>query len=600
MTRITRRLFTDVVIGLATLVLTVSPVLAAPVPATAPANAAVLAVVPAQAPIVLQVRGVERTKERLTAFLNAAVPDFGPVAAAQIDQLLKNGFEGRKLEGLAKDGPIFVAVLELPTGGAEPPVAVIARVTGYKAFRDGLLTEDERKAVKAESGYERAEIDGREIFFLDRQDFAVVTTSKDAAEMLAKKPSGMNEKLAPDFARQLLDNDVSIYVNLAAVNKEYGDQIKSFQQIMELGLNMAGGGGEKAAIEYAKLFYNGLFQAIADGRSFLMALDFRPEGMNLALQFQVGADTKTNKYLADQKPVGLEGLGRLPAGQMTYTATHMSGELLKSTAPLIYGAMGGEGDAKAHVEAAVKQLFAAGLTASYNCGNMPPAGVQVQTFDEPNKAAAAMLALFRAMGEGGTFQNNYIKGKPDIKENAEEYKGFKLNAVQITWDLDKFADSMPGGGDAVKTAIKKLLGQSLRLWFGTDGKQVVTVTAKDWEAAKQRLDTYLDGTSTLAKEPAYEATRKHLPPEATMLLLTDAGPFVQVMGDYMLGFFKAMPNQLPFNLPDEIKPVKTKTSYLGYAVILRPETATLDMFVPVTGIQEIRKVLQPLFLGGAQ
>ena len=31
----------------------------------------------AQAPIVLQIRGVERTKERLTAFVNAAVPDFG-------------------------------------------------------------------------------------------------------------------------------------------------------------------------------------------------------------------------------------------------------------------------------------------------------------------------------------------------------------------------------------------------------------------------------------------------------------------------------------------------------------------------------------------
>jgi hypothetical protein len=345
--------------------------------------------------------------------------------------------------------------------------------------------------------------------------------------------------------------------------------------------------------------YGGLFQAIADGRAFLLAFDFRPEGLNLHLQFKVGEDTKTNKVLKDQKPVPLEKIGDLPAGLTTYTATHITGEMLKSMAPLIYGAMGGEGEAKAHVEAAIKQLIDAGLTGSFSAANVPAAGVQVQTYTDPTKAVAAMLALFRAMSEGGTFQNTYVKGKPEIKENAEEYQGFKFTSVHIVWDLDKFADAIPGGGEAMKSAIKKLLGEGIRMWFGTDGKQVVTVTAKDWDTAKKRLDVYLAGSSTLGKEPAFTATRKQLPNDATLLMLADAGPFVQVMGDYMLGIFKAMPNQLPFNLPDEIKPVKTKTSFLGFAVSLRPETAGLDVFIPVTGVQEMRKVLAPLFLGGS-
>jgi len=71
------------------------------------------------------------------------------------------------------------------------------------------------------------------------------------------------------------------------------------------------------------------------------------------------------------------------------------------------------------------------------------------------------------------------------------------------------------------------------------------------------------------------------------------------MGEYMISMFKAVPG-LPFNLPDAMTPVKTKTSYLGFAVALRPELAGFDMFVPVTGVQEMRKVLAPLFLGGAQ
>jgi hypothetical protein len=574
---------------------------AAPVPAGGVPTAAALAVVPAQAPIVVQLRGVERTKDRMAAFLKVAVPDFGPLAVAQIDQMLKSGFDGRKLEGLEKDGPVFLAILEMPNvaGGAEPPMAVIARVTGYKAFRDGLLTEDERKGVKSEDGYDKAELNGRETYFIDQQGFAAVTTSKDAAVMLAKKPAGLDSKLSADLAKQFLTNDLSLYVNLAAVNKEYGDQIKSGRELFETALNMAGG-ADKASMEYVKIIYGGMFQAIEDGRVFLAAVDFRPEGMNLHLQFQVGPDTKTNRLLQNQKPTTLASVGALPEGSMTYTATRITGDVLKSIAPLVYGALAGEGESKAKMEEALKQLVAAGNTGSYSGADMPASGLQLQMFDDPAKAVTAMLALFRAMGEGGTFQNAYVKGKPEIKENAVEHRGFKLSSMHIVWDLDKFADAIPGGGEAAKNAIKKLLGEDQHVWFGTDGKRVVTLTAKNWDAAAKRLDAYLDGSATLEKEPAYALTRKQLPAETSILMLADAGRFTQTMGDYMLGLFKAMPAQLPFNLPDGIKPVKTKISYLGFAITLRAETAGFDMFVPVTGIQEIRKVLMPLFMGGNQ
>jgi hypothetical protein len=577
------------------------PAVAAPVPSAGDGAAAALAAVPAQAPIVVHVRGVERTKERMGTFLKSAVPDFGPTATAQLDAMIQNVMQGRKLEGLEKDGPVFVALLELPGlgGGGEPPMAVIARVTGYAAFRDGLLTEDERKGMKKESGYDRADLNGQETYFVDRQGFAVVTTSKDAAVMIAKKPAGLDTKLSGDLAKQFLDNDLSLYVNLAAVNKEYGDQIQAGRQFFESIMDSAGG-TDKNSIEYVKMIYGGVFQAIADGRAFLAAADFRPEGFNLHFQLQVGPDTKTNTLLKGQEPSALEPLGTMPAGLTSYTATRLSGDALKAMAPILFGAAGGDDkEAKEKVEAAVKQLVAAGNTGSFSASNVPPAGVQLQVFNDPAKAVSAMLNLFRAMGEGGSFQNAYIKGKPEIKEDAQEHKGFKLNSIHITWDLDKFADAVPGGGDAAKAAIKKLIGEELRLWFGTDGKRVVTVTAKSWEAAQKRLDTFLAGDKTLAKDPAFDATRKHLPAEASLLMLADAGRFTHAMVDYMLSLFKAMPNQLPFNLPDQVPDVKTKTSFLGFAVVLRPESGGFDLFVPTTAVQEMRKVLMPLFQGGA-
>jgi hypothetical protein len=227
----------------------------------------------------------------------------------------------------------------------------------------------------------------------------------------------------------------------------------------------------------------------------------------------------------------------------------------------------------------------------------PPAGIQVQEFQDPARAADAQLKLLQAVSEGGTFQNAFVKGKPDIKPNSQDYKGFKLTYAHLTWDLDKFADAIPGGGDAAKTAMKKLMGEGIKMWFGTDGKRYLSVTAKDWDAAKAQIDAYLDGRATLGLEAAYKATRKELPAETTILFLADAGKFTYVMGDYMLAIMKAVP-ALPFNLPESMKPVATKTSYLGTAITLKPEHASFDLFLPVAGVQEIRKVIMPLFQGG--
>ena len=127
-------------------------------------------------------------------------------------------------------------------GGPEPPYAVVAAVTSYKAFRDSLLNDDERKNIESEDGYEHADLNGRETFFIDQHGFAAVTSSKDAAVLLAKKPAGLDGKLSADIAKQFLANDVSLYVNLAAVNKQYADHIKGARESLEAAMTMAAGG----------------------------------------------------------------------------------------------------------------------------------------------------------------------------------------------------------------------------------------------------------------------------------------------------------------------------------------------------------------------
>src|SRR5713101_8422881 len=67
-----------------------------------------LAQVPAGSPIVIQVRGLDRTKNRLLALIKNAVPDLAPKVQTAVDAALNQGLQGRKLTGLATDGPLFL------------------------------------------------------------------------------------------------------------------------------------------------------------------------------------------------------------------------------------------------------------------------------------------------------------------------------------------------------------------------------------------------------------------------------------------------------------------------------------------------------------
>src|SRR5262249_45733780 len=134
---------------------------------------------------------------------------------------------------------------------------------------------------------------------------------------------------------------------------------------------------------------------------------------------------------------------------------------------------------------AMEQLAEASPQALLMTQNMPAFSVQgltVQSYRDPVKAAEASLKLFQAMKSGGNFQSAPLKDKPEVKASAQTHRGFKLHYVRMTWDLEKMAEKTPGGKDMVD-AIKKLIGEGIQSWFGTDGNVVVTVTAKDWDTA---------------------------------------------------------------------------------------------------------------------
>jgi hypothetical protein len=564
--------------------------------APAPAQESPLAQLPADSSVVIQIHGVERTKNRLVAFLKNALPDLAPMVETQIDQALKDGIDGRHFNGLNKDGPHFLIVTELPTGPVkEPKAAIVLRLENYQDFVKGILKEEEFKTLKpTKNGYDVVTVDNEEHFFIDRKDYVLVTPNKDLADQLAKKGPGLDGKLKKEIAKKLLDADVAAYVDMTVVNKEFGGQIQAFRGLFEAGFAQAGEQLGKANAEMIKAIFDGFFQFVEDGTGILLATEFHPEGLALHLETQVSPDSKTNALFKATKKSNFEGIGQLPSGQLGYTGMSLAGPNFKLFQLMTQGALDDEAkpikEALGELEKSEPELW----MGTYQ---MPAQGIQVTRYKDPAKASAAQLKLMQALKEGESFMNIALKSKPEVKADAQTYKDFKLNYSSMVWDYDKTMENQAGKQipeemrKQLAESMKKLMGDGAKIWFGTDGKSYVQITAKDWEAAQEYLNQYLDGKTAIKNQKAYQETRKKLPSEATLISLLDALPYCQAMGNYVLSTLKALP--LPINIPVQALPaVKGNPAYLGMAVTLESGYGGLDFWLPASAVVEVRKLVE--------
>jgi hypothetical protein len=566
--------------------------------APAPVERSGLDQVPATAPIVVHVRGAQGTRDRLVAMMEKALPDVLAKFQPQMDDALKNGVQGRKLRGLAKDGPIFLVFTELPKPNENPPkMAIILAVTDYKAFRDGLLTEEEQKNVKENNGVESATIDRETVYFVDRKGYAVVTPNEEVATAFTKKQAGLNGKLSKEQAGKLMNSDVGVYIAVDALNKEYAEQIKQarqgIEQAIDFGAAQAPDKAQKNAIEMAKGAIGPIFQAIEDSQGVLLTAEFRPGGLAFHIQSEVREGSPTGQLLQDTRPVTFQELARMPEGRAYYMGMKTSSALLKGLGNFVAAASKDNKEGKAMSEA-MDELAKAKPEVRLDAFSFPPAGLQVHHYQDPAKAVAAELKLFKSMEAGGTVSTGTLKEKPVIKESAQKHGDFQLHSVQFVWDFDKMAEPFAQKGEEAKKqfieGMKGLMGEKMTIWFGTDGKSVVQVSAPDWETAQKLLDQYVKGNNTAGNVAAFTEVRKEMPAEASFLALVDA---VQSLGAVVEGFKPLLGGIVPPNWP--AIPGKGTPSFVGVSVTLQPQRGGFDFFLSNAAAQEIYKAfVKPL------
>lgn len=553
-----------------------------------------LAVIPASSPVVIQIHGLERTKDRMMAMVNNAVPNYAKTIESRLEEGLTNGLEGRKLNGLANDGPIFLAFAEIPTTKKDDPkAALVLRVTKYEELRDSFLKPAELKTLKAESGYETfTDAAKKQVYLVNRDGYAVVTEDKELAIQYAKKDPGLDTKMNKDLAKRFLDADVAVYVDMETVNAKYGDHIKAVRQLTETLMQQArtigAGGIDKNTLEMVKNLYVGIFQLSEDCRSFLLAFDFRRQGLAIHSEIQVGADTKTNSYLKSSKLYPLKQIASLPTGQLGYSAVGFDSGLMKALRPYLQGMMSGPGEKPSRaMQDALELLEQAGPESYYNDFNIPVQGLSVWNYKDAAKAVQGLRKMYEAIRPGETIQSAMIRGKPVFGKQPRKYKDFSFTHVVLYWDFERMLGNNPLG-PAMVEPMKKMIGEGMSIWFGTDGKVLLQIVANDWTTAERHLDAYVSAKNTIGKEKSFLEARQQLPAEASMLSFIDIPYYAQVMGEFAEPLIKSQGVGANFTMPKARK----GSSYLGFALTVVPENASADIFIPNSTVVEIRRMVE--------
>jgi hypothetical protein len=563
---------------------------------------------PAKAPLVVCLNGYDKARDRLNKMLTAALPKDAAMIAKLLDDQLDKLLKDRKLTAVRKDARGFLVLNDLAgLIDGNPALSVLVPISTYKEFLESFLTKDEFKTLeKGRGGVDliKTFATGEEqtAYLVDLKEYVAITTDKDTADAYAAKyTAGSSDDMGSDLAETFVKADLALYVNMEAINEKFGDQIRAFKGLIDFALQQAQQQGalqalSKKQIDAMKVIFKGLLQGVEDCRAVVVAGEFRPDGLMVRLQARFADDSLSAKLLASEQPSALTDLGKLPGGLGIYQASHFGktiGELLQIMSQEFVTT---EDDARGAelLEQHLKDLADAGPGAEFTASLLPGSAISVVAFKDADKAAKALSKAYKAVGAGGRVNGVVVKTAPRVGDEAEKAHGFVFTSVNLNFDFEASVAGLP---DAIKDAtletMKRQVNEKTTHWIGSNGKVVVRLTAKDWNAAKELLDKFIDGKGSLASNPGFKRVRGQLPAEANLLVVAE----VEAALTGAITSMKAMSQAIP-GFP-KLGPLKKsqggEATYVGLAVTLKNDVATVTAYVPVEAMTAGRSILESLF-----
>lgn len=562
---------------------------------------------PARAPVVISLNGYETARARLSKLIAAAVPDDAQKLTKVIDGELSRLLDGRKLTAMRQDARMFLVLNDLAAlfEDETPPVALLIPITTYKDFRESFLTRDELKSLdQGREGVDAIKTaafgEEKPAFMVDLKDYVALSLNKSTANgYVAKYVRGTLDGMGPDLAESFLKADLAVYVNMNAVNDQFGDQIRAFKGLIDFGLQQAAQQGaipgfSARQMDAVKVVLKGAFQGVEDSRAVVLSVEFKREGLVVRLQARFAELSESAKLLARQAPRQMSEVGKLPSGLGVYAAMSFDRTIADALREVHQEFSTTADDARGIklIERHMRDLAAADYQGEYSASSAPGSSITIAQYKDPGKAVRALTKAYKAIAPGGSVNAVILKTAPRVTDEFESVKDFKFSEVRLNYDLAATVAGLPDQTrEATLQLLKRTVPEKTIMWIGTDGKTVVHLTADNWTAAQALLEKFLDGKSLVGSHASYRATRAQLPRDVNYLLIAETSSALNTLFDALRTTGEAIPG---FPKLPTLKPIKGEPAYVGLSVTLNGDTATATGFVPIGAMTVARKLLEPL------
>jgi hypothetical protein len=319
-----------------------------------------------------------------------------------------------------------------------------------------------------------------------------------------------------------------------------------------------------------------LFEILKKGEALAFHLDFAAAGLTVAGQ-TVGSAARER---APAPPGNAALLTRLPANAALFSYMKLSPEAMQRFQRLGMSMLGDPtGKPSPALEKALERQRPTGLQEVASSVEMSQG---LQSFSlvvpqNPNAYVESMDATLSALKSADNARD--IVKDVKVQNAAETYKGFQFNKATTTFDLDAIAKKQPnnpGGADAVKQVIG---GSEITTWYGTDGKQVLSVSARDWNAARAQIDAALSGAGTLGAVPGFKAIRAKLPEQVNALVLVSMQGVVRQLAAQVSARTPGSTVRVPADMP-------TDPALLGGA-LTRTQTGSQFRFIVPSAVGSV-------------
>ena len=537
--------------------------------------------IPADALAVVQLNGRGPAVDHLAQFLAGVQPDAAKDLPQRVRKSLGEAMPGRDLDVLPADARLVgVAFTFDGWNSPTPPWVWLVPVKDGATFRKKFLTDEERGDSEAgKEGVDRA----GPWFLVNRPGYVAVSASEAAAKAFHASADKVTPERLGKLAPVVNDADGSLYINVAAVNTQYGDVLRSTTQFA--GLMLRNGGGPLPAFDArqvatVQLVLDGVTRTLADGRDLAVGLTFGAEGVTMQAEVAYTPGSPTAKQFAADKPASLDELLTLPAGFTTYTVSHWG-----PVASAVVRRLTREYQAPADDEratAAVTAFDATGRDGVRVSVSRDGESAALAITPDAAKRTAAHAKVIRTMPAAGYARNVKLADAPSLRENALDAGGFTLNRGQLTLDLEAGVATIrdPNVKQATLESMRRLVSEKTVLWFGDDGKRSAQLEAADEVATTRLMTTLLAETDRVGGTAAFTATRRRLPKLASYLLLAEAGPTVNLLADYARSVSGALPAVPGFEVPEFRTLKNPPQSFVGVAVTAQAGRVGLTLFVP--------------------